>query len=856
MIFYDFFIYDIANSDADQVGISIILPGDGVEDKPVYVTPRLASQIHDDVILDLVEQVAQSRDSKILGSLLEVEIDRLLMSRGGGVPLNLTSITSLDKAVRSRKMSIISPDVFMDRGGKDCFAVSLVLCLFLKLGVPFPNVTSKRDFPAFKQKVRLEVERLNSLAQIDCNTLDHLAGEIEFNAFQEILKDNITRGELTNNLSKTRFFRIVIYSVDGKVLFSGELPNASFRGGNQERNVSKFDFKIGETEIFNLNLLLDNRHFHVIKSLTGCFCSKFFCQWCCKGYNHDIYHRKCDFTCDGCFQRPPCETLSTHTIDSNVYCDNCCRSFVSPLCFSNHVTKMNICLKIRNCPKCLRFISKKGQTCGESFCNTCKENKALGHFRFIPKYVSKAERSQTNLTKSVKKSKKKKSGYLFYDFESCLIKTSLGDYHKPNLAVSETVCEDCIDVAGSENNCTTCGERLNIFKVVNNDLDSVVDNFTRFLCRLSEKIDCIVIAHNQSRYDLLFIIRRLFLLFPHLKANAVIQGSRIYSFTVQGLRFVDSCLFSCCALSKLPKMFDLGVDVSKGMFPHLFSIPEHFDYIGRMPGIEYFDCDSMMPKQYECFLKWYDEVKDTVFDFQAELLNYCKNDVVILKLFCLKLSREMFKEVGISIFEESITLASFVNKVYRKNFYEGNISVIPKMGFRLSENTSKIGLKFIIYCEKYLLPSDVKMESAWHGRERIITVNGHRYKADGYYEIVNKKGEIEKNVIEFNGCYYHGHQNCPLNKRKHIHLNDVTSSKFTLSPKEYTERKIKELQSAGFIVLQKWECEFYETLKQQPEVKIFLEDFFKVDKLKQKTHSLGAILIALPPTISVSRMKG
>lgn len=51
-----------------------------------------------------------------------------------------------------------------------------------------------------------------------------------------------------------------------------------------------------------------------------------------------------------------------------------------------------------------------------------------------------------------------------------------------------------------------------------------------------------------------------------------------------------------------------------------------------------YDPDSMDSKKREKFMTWYRQKvsENTVFDFQEELLKYCKSDVKLLKEGCLK----------------------------------------------------------------------------------------------------------------------------------------------------------------------------------------------------------------------------
>ena len=130
------------------------------------------------------------------------------------------------------------------------------------------------------------------------------------------------------------------------------------------------------------------------------------------------------------------------------------------------------------------------------------------------------------------------------------------------------------------------------------------------------------------------------------------------------------------ALAKLPKAFGL-TELSKGFFPHLFSTAENQDYVGPMPGLEYYDPDGMKSESREAFLEWYK--KQTHFDFQKELVKYCVSDVDILQRSCGKFRSLFLKYTdGIEPFLRCITIASACNLAFRTMFLQKEqVAIIP-----------------------------------------------------------------------------------------------------------------------------------------------------------------------------------
>jgi len=92
----------------------------------------------------------------------------------------------------------------------------------------------------------------------------------------------------------------------------------------------------------------------------------------------------------------------------------------------------------------------------------------------------------------------------------------------------------------------------------------------------------------------------------------------------------------------------------------------------------------MKPADREQFLTWHDEMtrKNVIFDFQREIVQYCRNDVDILRRACMAF-RKIFLERGkVRLFEECTIIASTCMKVFRKNFLrEKEIGIISPGGY-------------------------------------------------------------------------------------------------------------------------------------------------------------------------------
>ena len=265
------------------------------------------------------------------------------------------------------------------------------------------------------------------------------------------------------------------------------------------------------------------------------------------------------------------------------------------------------------------------------------------------------------------------------------------------------------------------------------------------------------------------------------------------------VRMIDSINCLPSALSELPKMFGLE-ELKKGYFPHLFNRKENQSVeLNHLPDVRYYNPDAMKLKDRKAFFMWYETNYRQRFDFQRELLSYCRSDVDILRRACLTF-RQLFLEMtsgdvhgGIDPFQKCITIASACNLVFRTKFLRPDtIGIIPAQGYRQEEKHSIKAMQWI----KYLSTTKgVHIQHARNGGEKEI---GH-YKVDGYYE--NENGQ--KYVLEFNGKFWHGCLHC-YNTNTVNPVNGMTMGDLY----QRTIEKKRYLEGQGYVYVGKWECEF------------------------------------------------
>ena len=159
--------------------------------------------------------------------------------------------------------------------------------------------------------------------------------------------------------------------------------------------------------------------------------------------------------------------------------------------------------------------------------------------------------------------------------------------------------------------------------------------------------------------------------------------------------------------------------------------------------------DGMKPKARQKFLSGYSEHMNDNFNFQDELLRYCRSDVDILRRCCQQF-RKIFMTItskdgtlGIDPFESCITIASACNWVFRTNFLSLNsIGIIPPHGYRSEDKQSVMAYQWLAFLAKQ---NNISIQ---HGRN-IGEKHVGPYKLDGYYQ-TDKGGNV---ALEFYGCF-------------------------------------------------------------------------------------------------------
>ena len=472
----------------------------------------------------------------------------------------------------------------------------------------------------------------------------------------------------------------------------------------------------------SIYLYYQANHFDAITKLPAFLNTSYFCHTCHKGYDVTTDH-----LCDGMCQS--CRGVGCTIEDNGITCQECDRLFKNQTCYDRHKQEpingggRTVCEAVRKCPKCKKSMDvrklNKHPCVDNKKCPTCKavlNPNDPNHKCYIQQEQPKEEPSYAQL--------------LFFDFEC----TQEHGIHEVNLCV----------VYNEE------GEAA-VFR----GKDAVKD-FCNWLLTPQHQ-DCIVIAHNFQGYDSYPIIKYLH---EHtIGCEPIYNGAKCvtlktktkksHQFKVR-IKFIDSLNFIPMALARFPKTFGQD-ELCKGYFPHFFNKDENQEYVGPIPCQDDYGVNYMKPEAREKFMAWHQEQVENnyVFDFQKEILKYCRSDVDILAQ-CCKLYREWFKkatdtgndETGIDPFDSATTIASYCMQVYRTKFLQKDTIALLPQHQQLKRKQSHEALQWLSYTAE---KEGIRMQHARNGGEKRVG----KYYLDGYCEETHT-------AYEYQGCYWHG----------------------------------------------------------------------------------------------------
>ncbi|KAK7590294.1 hypothetical protein V9T40_001907 [Parthenolecanium corni] len=522
-----------------------------------------------------------------------------------------------------------------------------------------------------------------------------------------------------------------------------------------------------------LYLYKQGNHYDVITKMGAFYGASYYCEKCDKVFQNKDQHR-CKKTvgqvCNMCMKAEHPKYKK-----DKIFCHVCNRYAFNQECLLDH--GISVCAASFKCPKCSKIIKRSNfskHKCGFTLCMNCKEVvEKKKHECFMLKKVPKGnvcgcKRCTPGSTKDNPKCTYTEK-YIFFDYEA---RQETG-VHKANLVVAKYFNGNTFTFKTNEEFCEWLVDRKH-------------QNYT-------------AIAHYARGYDAHFILQ--YLVVNTLRPHTIYNGTKLMLLEIKtlGLKIIDSHNFVAAPLSAFPKTFSLN-EFKKGYFPHLFNTEVNENYVGSIPAKQYYCYDTMKEGDRNKFIEWHNKKVEEgyVFEMEKEIVEYCNSDVDILRRGCLDFRKQFLECENIDPFQY-VTIASVCMAVYRHNYLKEKTIAVVEEDFE-----DKYSKQSILWLESF---ENTNIRHALNGGE--VDVCGAR--VDGFdYD--------SKTVYQYHGCFWHGCPKCYssefINNIKHETAEDLLQK---------TQDRTKQLENAGYKVIEEWECKWiktkeYKKLKKEKEI--------------------------------------
>ncbi|XP_078576400.1 uncharacterized protein LOC144862027 [Branchiostoma floridae x Branchiostoma japonicum] len=752
-------------------------------DKPISTKSVDKSDMTSELILTEVEKVMQSKTDFCIDEGFFVEMITVQRPEEGSGGVGKRFYTTTSQFVRGKK-SVIS----IQNNDELCCARAIV--------VAKAKIDKHPEWNNIRQGRKKQTELAEALHE-QAGVAKGPCGLEEIKAFQSFLTG----------------YQIIVVS-------QSQLNEIVYRGPLNEKKLILYLCKDQTSEPGGATN--KKSHYHVITSMSGFLEQNCFCWICERGYS-DVRKHKCENVCKTCEGRG-CAPFDDSRFDWQ-HCDKCNRFFRSKMCLHNHTLPnkngVTVCERKVRCENCSQtYLREDSHVCWTHKCKHCSEMVDSTHLCFMQPIPLKRGSSEEN---DLEKELLQEGSFVetFDDDEIELIEiTEVPDdvpraksdkkakHGKKNQTAEQEVTENtkrpmfffdyecCQDTGVHVPICAVVRQASTNKAYVFKGADTAT-LFGKWIFR-EEHRHALFFAHNLAGYDGHFIMK--YLLDQAIKPSVIRSGGKIMAIEVPKLniKFIDSYNFLPMKLAQLPKTFDFE-DKTKGWFPHFFSSLDRMDYVGSLPDAKFYGVDNMSTEERAKCSEWIRSKQEEgyVFDFAKDLVDYCFIDVRILEQGVLTF-KEIFEQVstGIDPFENSITIASACNVVFRTLFLkEKTIGIVPVNGSRQRDKQSRDAVEWMNFVA-HKEGVQIKHAKNSNGEKRVCGL-----KVDGFDEASNT-------VYEYHGCFYHG---CPKCYQSNVE-NSVNRRQMWELYAE-TDRKRRLIKNNGYGYVELWGHEFEEIRK-------------------------------------------
>lgn len=761
--------------------IRVILYSKAGASHPVSTRFFRVSDFNSSIIMTTVLQSSQSGLSWRIGNGVEIEIKLIRLpnanerNTGGSKKYSSVNLETTAKQRRSI-VEITNDDDAM------CMARAIVVCLARKKYDQ--SLKTSKDYQTYKKfresekphqtaKAKALCDRIKTSTDIPCGDEELKKMEVAENCYVKIIGGDVFNSIVYDGVKEN--FRVGVPVSHENVIFL-------FR-----RKI--FAFGSSTEKLFHFDAVVDVKAFFDGK--------KNFCNFCNRSYN-DIHSHKCpdvESWCYSCWDRTCTKVTGRLSSDEEITerCDTCHVIFADQLCKTRH-QEGAICKEFVFCVACRKKFKRQNVISKEGLIVPITNFEALSNHtctRVCPVCRSEIDSVFHKCYLQPTDFKTPNENILFMDFEA-----------EQNSGVHVAIFCHMIWYDKKKN---SWEEKS--FGVSPNVLEDV----GRFL--FSKQFQGFTfVAHNMKAYDGCFLLQ--YMGENNIKPTPIFSGHKITSLYVvsRKIRIIDSLNFLTMPLSAFSKAF--GLPESKGYFPHFFSKPENFDYVGPMPNTEYYGAGYMKPEERKRFLVWYEAQKEqnVVFNFRESIAEYCRKDVVVLRDGCVAFKNLLMELTGGQCDPFTYTtLAGVSSAVYRGLFMKKDtIAAVPPNGYSSSQAYSSKSLEWL----EYLRECEGKSGILHIGNSPTGEGQIANFRVDGY-------DEKSKTVYEFNGCHFHGCQKCYHSNRYELH--PVLKQTYETLYKKTQEKKYF-LKKQGYKVETMWECDWNKKKKESSKISQFVKD--------------------------------
>ncbi|KAL3107684.1 hypothetical protein niasHT_011697 [Heterodera trifolii] len=278
-----------------------------------------------------------------------------------------------------------------------------------------------------------------------------------------------------------------------------------------------------------------------------------------------------------------------------------------------------------------------------------------------------------------------------------------------------------------------------------------------------ESVTTYAYAHAGSRYDHVLIYGEM--LRMGVRPELIRQGNHllemkarktgVYTTTV----FRDSYKLIPIKLANFVKTFGLEIEgvENKKYFPHKFNKAENYGTVlDTLPPMEDYYPGGLFPAERAKFEQWYAKNRETGFELNEVIADYCKTDVQILAHGLVKMRQLFLSETRHDI-TDSVTIPSGCMKYWVQLAHYGKerVAIIPHLGYEKRGKQSTIARKYL----KWRAEEELRE----NGRVlRHVESPGGEFKFGNYSldGMIERPYEDKNLAIEVNGCYWHGCPSC------------------------------------------------------------------------------------------------